>query len=243
MLLPPSSNAPKRTAFWQMKLPDALDQLSNDYERGQISLCSLFSTTVRNVTPTQLLHILGQVSTGHKLDNHYYGLFGFLAVNEEDIRSHSKQPESDVRLHQALKWLKTNNFLYKDFYSHFETLYRYQPRSALLNPTLLEQHHIKLKDLLQEEAIGMIFPSSSTYCDQFPPIHAAQQAAGVQHPHKDHEEMMHHALDHIRQITTAMYGDKFLEPKVFSSHPSFWLWRMVQWLLHGLLRPCEDKVI
>ena len=220
VLLPPPSNAPKRAELWQMKLPDALAQLTSDYERRQISLCSLFSTTVRNVTPTQSRHVLGQVSTGHKLDNHYYGLFGFLAVNEEDIRSHSKKPESDARLHQALNWLKANNALYADFYAHFETLYRYQPRSALLNPTLLEQQHIELEDLLQEEAIGMIFPSSSTYFDQFPPIHAAQQAAGLQHPRKDHQEMMEHALAQIRQMTTTMYGDRYLEPKVFPHiHP------------------------
>ena len=30
VLLPPTSNAPKQTAFWQIKLPDALRQLSND---------------------------------------------------------------------------------------------------------------------------------------------------------------------------------------------------------------------
>ena len=120
----------------------------------------------------------------------------------------------------------TNNFLYKDVYAHFETLYRYQLWSALLNPTLLEQHHIELKDLHQEEAIGVIFPSSSTYYDQFHPIHAAQQVAGVQHPRKDHQEIMHHALDHIHQMMITMYGDKFLEPKVFPYiHPfSFGGW-------------------
>ena len=96
VFLPPPLSAPKRSALWDMKLPDALNELTNDYERRQISLCSLFSTTVRNVTPTQLCHILGQVSIGHRLDNHYYGIFGFLAVNEEAIKSHSKKPDSDV---------------------------------------------------------------------------------------------------------------------------------------------------
>ena len=52
VLLPPPSHAPKRSAFWNMNLPDPLDQLANDYEKRQIGLCSLFSTTVRNVTPT-----------------------------------------------------------------------------------------------------------------------------------------------------------------------------------------------
>ena len=60
VLLPP--NASKRSALWNLKLPDPLDQLVNDYEKRQISLCSLFSTTVRNVTPTQARHVQGEVS-------------------------------------------------------------------------------------------------------------------------------------------------------------------------------------
>ena len=220
VLLPPPSNAPKRSALWNLKLPEPLDQLVNDYEKRQIGLCSLFSTTVRNVTPTQARHMQGQVFTGHRLDSHYYGLFGFLAVSEEDIKSNSKKPESDVRVQMALKWLKENNVLYSNFYAHFETLYRFQPRSALLNPSLLEQQHVALDDLLQEEAIGMVFPSSSDYFNQFPAIHSAQQAAGVQHPRKDHHEMMERALEEIQQMTTTVYGDKFLEPKVFPHiHP------------------------
>ena len=122
LLLPPPSNVPTKSVPWDMKLPDALNKLTNDYEKRQIGLCSLFSTTVRNVTPTQTRHMQGQVFTGHRLDSHYYGLFGFLAVSEEDIRSHSKKPETDVQVQKALKWLKKNNYLYTNFYAHFETL-------------------------------------------------------------------------------------------------------------------------
>ena len=160
----------------------------------------------------------GQVFKGHRLDSH--NLFGFFAVNKEDIRTHSKRPETDVRVQEALKWLKNNNHLYIDFYAHFETLYRFQPQSALLNPGLLEQQHIALEDVLQQEAIGMVFPSSSDYFDQFSAIHSVQQVAGVQHPRKDHEEMMEHALEQVRQMSTTHYGDKFLELKVFPHlHP------------------------
>ena len=220
VLLPPPSSAPKRTAFWNMKLPDPLDQLAHDYEKRQIGLCSLFSTTVRNVTPTQARHMQGQVFSGHKLDSHYYGMFGFLAVSEEDIKHHSKKPETDVRVQRALKWLKKNNFLYIKFYAHFETLYRFQPRSALINPSLLEQQHIGLEDLLQQEAIGMVFPSHSDYFDQFPAIHSVRQAAGIQHPREDHQQMMEHAVEELQLMTTTVYGDKSLEPKVFPHlHP------------------------
>ena len=147
-------------------------------------------------------------------------MFGFLAASEEDVKTHSKKPDSDIRILQALKWLKQNNHLYSDFYSNFETLYRYQPQSALVNPCLLEHQHIALDALLQQEAIGMIFPSSSEYFDQLPAIHDMQQPAGVQHPQKDLEDKRVHATEYLQQITTAHYGDTFLEAKVFPHiHP------------------------
>ena len=59
VLLPPPSNAPKRTELWNMRLPDVLDRLANDYEKRQVGLCGLFSTTIREVTPTQSRHVLG----------------------------------------------------------------------------------------------------------------------------------------------------------------------------------------
>ena len=96
--------------------------------------------------------------TGHRQDRHYYGLFGFLAAKEEDVREHSKKPESDVRIHQALKWLKGHNHLYSEFYSNCETLYRYQERPSILNPRLIENQQFTYDDLLQQEALGMIFP-------------------------------------------------------------------------------------
>ena len=170
---------------------------------------------LREVTPTQSLHVLGQVHMGHRLDTHYYGLFGFLAASEEDVKAHSKKPQSDICISWALKWLKENNHLYRDFFVNFETRYQYQPQSVLVNPSLLVQQLIPLEDLLQQEAIGMIFPSSSEYFDQFPAIHNKQQAAGVQHPRKDHEEMVAHAVQHLKQFTTVYYGDNFFSLKCF----------------------------
>ena len=41
------------------------------YETEPINLCSLLSTTVRNVALTQARHLLGQVFTGHRLDSQW----------------------------------------------------------------------------------------------------------------------------------------------------------------------------
>ena len=135
--------------------------------------------------------------TGHRQDRHYYGLFGFLAAKEEDIREQSKKPESDVRIHQALKWLKGHNHLYSEFYSNFETLYRYQERPSI------------------QKALGMIFPSSSQYFDQFPAIHSVQQAAGIQHPREGQSERMEQAINKLKDMTKLHYGEIYLEPKLF----------------------------
>ena len=106
------------------------------------------------MTPTQSLHVLGQVHMGHRLDTHYYRLFGFLAASEEYVKAHSKKPQSDIHILWALKWLKENNHLYRDFFVNFETMYRYQLQSVLVNSSLLDQQQISLDDLLQQEAIG-----------------------------------------------------------------------------------------
>lgn len=41
------------------------------YETEPINLCSLLSTTVRNVALTQARHLQGQVFTGHRLDSQW----------------------------------------------------------------------------------------------------------------------------------------------------------------------------
>ena len=43
---------------------------------------------------------------------------------------------------------------------------------------------------------------------------------GMQHPRKDHQEIMEYALEQVRQMGTTHYSDNFLEPKLFPHiHP------------------------
>ena len=94
VLLPPPSSAPKRSDLWNMQLPDALNHLANDYEKRQVSLSGLFSTTLRDVTPTQSRHVLGQVHMGHRLDRHYYGLFGFSLPRRRMSKHTARSPKA-----------------------------------------------------------------------------------------------------------------------------------------------------
>lgn len=47
---------------WDMSFPNEVQSLVNQYERGQISLCGLFSSTVRDASMTQYRHLQGEVN-------------------------------------------------------------------------------------------------------------------------------------------------------------------------------------
>ena len=88
--------------------------LQNTYETGQVSLA-------------QWNHVQGEVNDTHKLDRHYYGLFGFLACNKQSIEGNSSNTAPSLRIHRAVKWLKGNNHLYASFFTKFETLFFFMP--------------------------------------------------------------------------------------------------------------------
>ena len=75
----------KTVVEWDMQKPEPVAALRNTYETGQVSLAGLFSTAVRDAGFAQWKHVQGEVNAIHKLDRHYYGLFGFLACKEEGI--------------------------------------------------------------------------------------------------------------------------------------------------------------
>ena len=50
---------------WDMSFPTEIHSLANQYERGQISICGLFSSTVR----TQYRHFQGEVNAITRLDS------------------------------------------------------------------------------------------------------------------------------------------------------------------------------
>ena len=99
--------------------------------------------------------------TVRKLDKHFYGLFGFLACKNESIYEHSPNPQSSLRIHCAIDWLHSP--LQEIFFSEYGTFRYIKP--GFINPNLLEDQKIPLKDILDGEAIGMAFPVDSIYFD------------------------------------------------------------------------------
>ena len=203
---------------WDMTIPYDVIALCNKYETGQVSLCGLFSDTVKKASMSQYHHLQGEINAIAKLDRHYHGLFGFIAVKDSDIYTHSPDPSSSLRIKKALKWFRTNNHLYTDFYAYYETLLRhFKPNFITINPDLLEQQNISLEKLLEDEAAGMAFPVDATYFDNFPlvrgePLLGPSDKAGKQFPKAEQ--------DALRDLGHASYGAKYLDCKAFPHlHP------------------------
>ena len=202
---------------WDMTVPKPLKELCNKYETGQVGLCGLFSDTVKKASMSQYQHLQGEINAIKKLDRHYYGLFGFMAIKDADIFTHSPDPCSSLRIKRALRWLRANNHLYSSFFSHYDTLLRFV-KPSLLNPNLLEKQDIPLERLLEGEAAGMAFPLDAKYFDDFPLIFnesvlGPSDIAGRQYPQPDSQAS-------LQNICHAKYGEKYLDVKVFPHlHP------------------------
>ena len=152
----------KPVLLWDMTMPEPIKALCNKYETGMVSLCGLFSDTVKKASMSQYQHLQGEVNAIKKLDRHYYGLFGFMAVKDSDIFTNSPDPHSSLRIKNAIRWFRANNQLYSSFFAHYETLFRYV-KPGFINPALLEEQNIPLERLLESEAAGMAFPLDAKY--------------------------------------------------------------------------------
>ena len=137
----------KPVAEWDMAIPKPIKALCNKYETGQVSLCGLFSDTVKKATMSQYHHIQGEINAIKKLDRHFYGLFGFMAVKDSDIFSQSPDPHSSLRIKNAIRWFRANNHLYSSFFAHYETLLRYV-KPSFINPAPVSYTHLTLPTIL-----------------------------------------------------------------------------------------------
>ena len=204
----------KPVSEWDMSFPMEIQSLVNQYERGQMSICGLFSSTVREASMTQYRHLQGEINAITKLDKHYHGLFGFLAVKDSDIWEKSPSPASSLRIKRAVRWMHANNHLYSKIFSQYETLMRYC-KPSFINPKLLQDQSISLEKLLEDEAAAMAFPLDAKYFDDFPVIRGDMHddIAGRQYPRPDLSES-------IVNLCKAKYGEEFLDCKAFPHlHP------------------------
>ena len=214
-----SSMSLKPVHLWELRKPQPVGRLHNRYETGHVSLCGLFSTTVKKASMSQYQHVVNSV---HKLDRHFHGMFGFLAVKEDDINVFANNPESATNIKNALRWFHTHNHLYSSFFSNYETLFRYvKPQFACINPTILEDANLSLEKILEDEVAGMAFPIDSRFFDEYPLVFGKDDIAGRQYPLYQSE-----CMQATKDLVSAYYGEKFLEPKTF---PHLFPWGYGGW--------------
>ena len=199
------------TIEWDMAYPPQVTCLKTEVEKCQVALCGIFSTTIKDAKKHQWRHIQGEVNALHKLDRHYYGMFGFLMINETITEKLTKYSETCERIRVALNWFKKNNNLYKQFLARFETMYRYL-RHDIINPDILKGNQDKI---LESEAIGMAFPIDSEYFDQYSPLYGDLDIAGIQNPQPHMIDKVQDSVEWLRECTSVQYGQEYLLEKTF----------------------------
>ena len=199
------------TIEWDMAYPPQVTCLKTEVEKCQVALCGIFSTTIKDAKKHQWRHIQGEVNALHKLDRHYYGMFGFLMINETITEKLTKYSETCERIRVALNWFKKNNNLYKQFLARFETMYRYL-RHDIINPDILKGNQDKI---LESEAIGMAFPIDSEYFDQYSPLYGDLDIAGIQNPQPHMIDKVQDSVEWLRKCTSVQYGQEYLLEKTF----------------------------
>lgn len=83
--------------------------------RGASIIVLFVSSTVKQAGMSQYCYRQGEVHSVTKQLDKRYGLFGFMAIKDEDIRIHSPNIESTLCIKNAVRRLHANNHLYSTF--------------------------------------------------------------------------------------------------------------------------------
>ena len=163
----------------EYKVPASSKNLRNSYERGQIALGGLFSSTLKkaNTFKRCWTHTVGEVNILSKLPRHYHGMYGFLVRKPENTKENS----SEGRIRCALNFLRQNNHLYQTFAANYETMYRYHAHDVA--PTanqLLDARNKPVEEHLDAENVGLAVPLDNQEC--IPALTPESDQAGIQHP-------------------------------------------------------------
>ena len=151
-----------------------------------------------------------------KLNNHYYGMFGFLVgKTAADLSSQNQESTSDseLRIRRALFWLRENNHLYTRFYANYETLYRFDPeRIVHLNDAdkVSDSRATSLAEHLHDEENGLVVSFNEQ--DDIQQLDQRIDHAGVQHPRSQDDN---ESVRNLKDLTRVSYSDPLLEAKLW----------------------------
>ena len=187
------------------RVPEVVSALRNDHEKGNAALANIFSTTQKqnNKGRRIWMHKVGEVNVVSRLERNYDGLYGYM------VRAPCEQEDdslSEKRIMAAVKFFSQNNFLFKDFKSNYETLYRYAHDLDVL-PTETDFPDASghpIYEHLQAETVGWAVPLDPDR--NLPRIDPEQDIIGVQHGRES-------SVDLTKRLA---YNDKNLEAKAWT---------------------------
>ena len=185
-------------------IPQPLADLRTPYEKHQVSLLTILSTTLKKQNPFTRTweHKLGQVNLLSKSKTAYSGMYGFFVDNNPT----GKHADSKKRIAEALGWLhKSTNPLYKEFLANAETLFQSTTSTLPHDDTLTDARGNKLSSHLEKEEQGLAMayePESNT-----PQLTSSSDHVGVQHQ----------ATTNVKwdKMPNPTYYDKDLEAKAW----------------------------
>ena len=208
-------------------MPTALFDL-NVPEQRAIALGSIFSTTAvrQNKYKGIFRSISGTTSVSSKTSQHYRGMYSAL------IDDGGNEHESYEKVKRALSWLRDNNWLYKRFFSNYETLYRFFQSDKItfgFNHTVTHDP----APILADERAGLLIHRANVW--DVPPLNVHDHILALQHPKtkiSTRERDFEVATSRCPQYQEAIhdvaikFADPYLEAKLF---PSLYPYGAGQW--------------
>lgn len=138
-------------------------------------------------------------------------MYGFMVAKEKP----EEKQGSHERIVTALKWRRINNPLYVNFFSNYDTLYRFRPENSL---SVAFAHGVRdakgssLEEQLGQKTAALVVPFSEDR--NAPQLNECEDVAGIQHPERKPEEVSKAERD-ILLATKVTYHDSNLEAKAW----------------------------
>ena len=103
-----------------------------------------------------------------------------------------------------------------------------KPQFGCINPEIIAQANLSLKQILEDEVAGMAFPIDARFFDNYPLAYLGRMT--MWQVDKSSWTLW---MSGEWELVTAQYGEKFLQPKTF---PHLFPWGFGGWHYHCLMK-------
>ncbi len=205
------------------EIPQCIKQLKSYYEYRKLSIGNLWCNNYKPRGYTYL-HSTGMMNVCRNSDKNLHGMIGMLQEGED--------PELQVshsEAKKAMRWLKQNNELYKEFYGNLETMHGYmrtEKADGLFTGMPTRTDDLSISDdgpvaaSVTNQQAGLLFPADISDVPK-KPVDVSQIEIGKQISRKSEkgnkqiEGSTDPSAPKVGSYDTLTYGDKTLESNVF----------------------------